>query len=88
MVMKEEVVFLTIEEAKKMLPDRDMVSTFRKAGIGIYTYDWNKQDIIDTINKFIGTVQLSGNTATSIGYGIVLLDDSGYLFIETRQEGE
>ena len=84
-MMSEDIVMLTFEEAEKMLPDRDVIHTFRQGGIALIGCDWDKQDIIDTIKKFSNTVQLSGTTATSMGHGIVLEDDNGYLFIETKE---
>ena len=84
--MSEEIVFLTIEEAKNMLPVRDVVHTFRQGGLALIGCDWDKSDVLDTMNKFSDAIQLSGETATSMGHGIVLEDDKGYLFIETKEK--
>ena len=48
----------------------------------------DKKDIIDAMKKFSDTLQLSGKTATSMGHGLVIEDDHGYLFIETKQDGD
>jgi hypothetical protein len=87
--MSEEIVFLTFEEAEKMLPngDKDEIHTFRQMGNLLVGMDFSKQYILDLMNKYCNTVQLSGETATSMGHGIVLEDDKGYLFIESS-EGE
>jgi hypothetical protein len=87
-MMDEEIVFLTLEEAEKILPDRDKVHTFRNSRIALLGCDWDKKDIIDAMKKFSDTLQLSGKTATSMGHGLVIEDDHGYLFIETKQDGD
>ena len=84
--MGDNIVYLTIDEALNMLPEREVVHTFRQAGFTIIGCDWNRDDVINVMKKHIDTVQLSGKTATSMGHGIVMEDDRGYLFIETKEE--
>lgn len=81
--------YLTPEEAIEMLPDDEYVHTFRQSGIDgigvLMGADWNRSDVIDAINKY--KPQLSGQTASSMGHGIVLEDDRGFVFIETNGVG-
>lgn len=79
-----ERVILSKEEAIGMLPDGKLVHTFRNAVGAIIGADWDKKDIIDSIQNF--EVELSGSMATGMGHGMVLVDDVGMLFIETKKE--
>jgi hypothetical protein len=81
--MSEERVFLTPEDAEAMLPDGDLVHTFRGGGSIIIGADWDRNDLIKSFKKY--RPELSGEQATAMNHGIVLTDDRGYLFVETRK---
>jgi hypothetical protein len=77
-------VFLTFEEAEKMLPDGEWVHTFRGGGMMMIGADWKRKDILDALKEY--KPELSGEMATSMGHGLVLEDKMGYLFIATREQ--
>ena len=72
---------MTKEEAIKMLPEGDIVHTFRNGGNILMGADWDKDEIIKAMDKY--GVELSGEVAIRFNHRLVLKDDSGYLFIET-----
>ncbi|MBP2643946.1 MAG: hypothetical protein H6Q67_1833 [Firmicutes bacterium] len=76
-------VVLSREEAISMLPEGDNIHTFRSKGFLLMGADWSRDKIIKSIDKY--GCELSGEQATSMSHGIVLKDDVGYLFIETRE---
>ena len=79
--MQEERVKLTKDQAIAMLAPEGQIHTFRQAGPAILGADWDREDIIKAIEKH--PPELSGKQATAMQHGMVLLDEHGYLFIET-----
>lgn len=84
--MTDQIVRLTLEEATSRLPDRDKVHTIRQRGGFLFGADWDRADLLAHIEKY--GAEESGQYATNSGHGICLMDDSGWLFIETGNEGE
>lgn len=79
----EPRVFLTVEQAIEMLPDREEIHTLHPCNFGLVGGDWGKQDVIDQIKKY--KPELSGKLATSMGHKLCLGDYPDYgLFIETK----
>lgn len=78
----EPRVNLPFDVAVAMLPEGEQIHTFRGSGAMILGCDWDRLDIIAAIEKH--GAELSGKTATAMNHGIVLKDDHGYLFIETK----
>ncbi len=81
--MNERIV-LTKEQAINMLPNKEMIHTFRQGGPTLIGADWDKKDLIEAINKY--EVELTGEQARSMGHGMALYDEHGWLFIETKKE--
>lgn len=81
--MKDERVVLSKTEAIEMLPDTEKIHTFRQCGPMLLGADWDKENIIETINNH--DVEITGEQAQSMGHGIALHDDKGWLFIETKK---
>lgn len=83
-----ERVFLSLEDATKLLADSERIHTFRQGGAGILIgADWDREDIIERIKKH--GVELSGAQATNMGHGLVSVNQKNprdTLFIETEQE--
>ena len=73
---------VSFEDACAMLPDKEMVHTFRNPSFGLIGADWPKAVIVEALKKY--GAELSGKVATSMKHGLVLKDESGFLFIETR----
>ena len=74
---------MPLEEAKALLPKGSKVHTFRNSSFMLIGTDWSKARVISAMKKF--GVGLSGPQATAMNHGLVLIDDTGPLFIETTQ---
>lgn len=78
--------FLTAKQAIAMLPEGDYVHTFRD-GIGMLIgADWSRKDLIKAIKK--AKPELAGEMATNMKHGLVIFDDHGPLFIQTKENHE
>lgn len=80
--MDDERQPLTFDEAVAMLPEADRIHTFRGTGPILIGADWQRQKLLDAIKQF--GAELSGPSATRMRHGMVLIDDKGMLFIETK----
>lgn len=81
----EERVFLTEEQAIAMLDDDDgWIHTFRSAGMTLLGADIKRSEIIKKIKKY--QPELSGEMATNMHHGMVLIDEHGPLFIRTKED--
>ena len=78
----ENRVFITISQAESMLPDGDTIHSFRQSGTMLIGADLSREHILELIATF--KVELSGPTATSMKHGMVLEDNVGLLFIQTK----
>lgn len=81
-----EKVHLTVQQALLMLPDGDLIHTFRQAGPMLLGADIERKEIAALLAIFDSTVQLAGPAAAHMKHGIVLTDDTGPLFIATRED--
>lgn len=80
--MSEEREPVTFEEAEQMIGDGERIHTFRNPAAGVMLgCDWDRADILDHVKKY--GAELSGPSATAMKHGLVLMDDTGPLFIET-----
>jgi hypothetical protein len=79
-------VKLDIATAKGMLlVESGHVHTLRQPSKGILLgADWAYTEIVDTMTAY--EVELSGETATKAGYGLVLIDETGPLFLATKED--
>ena len=75
-------VKLSAAEAIAMLPDKEDIHTFRNPGGMLVGADWGREIIVEAIEKC--GCELSGDQATTMKHGLVLQDEHGYLFIETK----
>ena len=78
----DERVIVTLEDAITRLPDGDRVHTFRQAGCMMIGADWLLNDLLAAMREH-GVIE-SGPAATGMKHGLVLIDERGPLFIETR----
>lgn len=79
--------FLTIDQAKAMLAEGKNIHTFRQSGYALLGADWERSEIIKALESS-DSIELSGQAATALGHGICIKDESGWLFIETREEAK
>ena len=79
---------LSYDEAVAMLPDREKVHTFRQGGLGLLGADWPREKILAAIKEHLDTLNETEGVSKRMGHGLVLVDDTGPLFIETRKANE
>lgn len=85
----DERVELTPEQAIAMLPDGDVIHTFRNPGGMLLGADWNRTDIEREIRE-AERRELAGEVATNTGHGLVLFPPGAkcqrdLLFVATRE---
>lgn len=85
----EDRVFLTPEQALAMLPEGDLIHTFRNSGGMLLGADSNRADIEEEIRK-AEKREVAGEMATSMGHGLVLRPKGAkyqgdLLFVATRK---
>ena len=92
-------VVLIVEDALAMLPDPpdattdedgeitpDVIHTFRSAPNNMLVgADWPREKLVALIRT--GKPELAGEIATGMGHGLVVWDETGPLFIQTRKAG-
>ena len=73
-----------LDEAIERLADNDgQVHTLRDAGVAMIGADWDRDTLVAAMQKH--GVEESGPAATAARHGLVLIDEHGPLFIETRE---
>jgi hypothetical protein len=82
----EEKIDLTYEEAVAMLNPDGRIHTFRSTPMALLGADADREDILQMLRD--NGPQLSGPQAANMHHGLVVFDDHGPLFIETRQDDE
>lgn len=75
-----EKIRLTPEEAIACLPDGDLIHTLYSNGFVLVGADWDRQEVIDHINKHNGA-EIAGPAARRMNHGICL-DAASRLFCE------
>jgi len=78
--MKNEYL-VSFEEAKKRLPKRKMIHTFREAPFGLLGAEWSKRDILKALKTH--AIKETGPMAKGANHGLAIHDEHGWLFIET-----
>lgn len=85
--MDDERVYLTVDEAIRMLPNERLIHTYRQGdGFSLCGAHWTRDLVVAKIR--IGKPELSGETATSMRHGLTITDEHGRLWIETKQQTE
>lgn len=80
----EEREIVTPEQAAAMLPDGDTVHVFRNPmGNTLVGADWTKAELLKAFQKY--GVELSGPAATAMHHGICFMDESGWVFVSTKE---
>ncbi len=78
--------FLTIDEAKKAMKPGKQVHTFRSSTNMLVGCDWSRAHLLEILEKHSETIQRGGEMCSKMGHGLVVFDDQGPLFIETRDK--
>ena len=74
-----------LEKALEMIKfNKSRVHTFRSSPGILIGADWSKSELLKAIKKF--GIAESGPSAVAMGYALVLIDEHGPLFIETRNQ--
>ena len=84
--MSKERTVVPFNEAKKRLPAGSMVHTFRESGFMKIGADWAKKDVLAIMKKH--EISETGPMAQATNHGLVIFDESGYLFIATKPKEE
>lgn len=72
-----------LEDAMAMLSSAELIHTFRSAGGILIGASWERKELFDHMDKF--GVELSGPFASAMNHRLVVIDDLGPLFIETKE---
>ena len=83
--MKDSRKFITPEEAIGLLNDGDQIHTIRNTGGVLFGADYNREKLIERINANPDKLEIGGETCRSMKHGLIL-NDGGFLFIETSEE--
>jgi len=80
---------ISMESAIEFLPEGNIVHTYRQSGPMIIGCDHDKAGLIEDIQK-AEEILITGEHAQNMRHGLVIHDDNGPLFIETktRTDGE
>jgi predicted RNase H-like HicB family nuclease len=85
--MDDERVYLNTDEAIRMLPDGDMIHTYRQGGgLVLIGADLERERLVEKIKS--GKPELAGENATRSGHGLAIVDEYGLLYIETKRQTE
>ena len=82
----EEREFITAEKARQMLPNLELVHTFRSAPGVLLGCDMEKPKLEAEIDRC--QCELSGPVATKMKHGLVVHTADGPLFVETVQAAD
>ncbi len=78
---------VSFDKALEMIKfNKSRVHTFRSSPGMLIGADWTKSKLIKAMKKF--GVQQSGPSACLMNHALVLIDEYGPLFIETKSEGK
>jgi len=80
-----EKKFITPEEAIALLNEGEFIHTFRNPSGLLIGCDLNRQSLIDRINSNPKNLQIGGDAYRQLNHALIL-EDNGYLFIETIAE--
>lgn len=76
-------VILTFEQAADMLAEGEHVHTFVQSGAVLIGADWGRPKLLALMRE--SACELAGDTATSMGHGLVVWDGKRPLFVATKE---
>lgn len=77
---------LTYDEAILLLNDGDEIHCIRNGSNLIVGCNHSRESLLKNMKDHEETLELGGETCSSLNHGLVLCDESGYLFIKTNKE--
>lgn len=77
--------FITPKEAISLLNEDEQIHTFRNPNGMLLGCDHSRESIIERLEANPDKIEIGGDTCRRMKHGIIL-DDDGYLFIETNEE--
>lgn len=83
MTGNDRIVRLSVSEALSRLPEGETIHTLRPMGEILFGSDWSRGRVEGAI-RASALVEESGPGATEAAHGLVIEDDRGPVFIETR----
>ena len=84
--MGDEKVYITFEDAVELMVDDDYVHTFRNPAGIMLGADHSRSELLDKMKR--SKLELAGEMATAMRHGLVMTDETGPLFIETKEQEE
>lgn len=79
--------FITVEQAIEMLPDSEMIHTFRNSPSMLIGADWPRDAVIEELRKAgAHEIERGGENCRRMKHALVLWTSLGPLFIETKEE--
>ena len=77
--------FITPEEAINLLNNDEQIHTFRNPNSMLIGADHDRESIIERLEANPDKIQIGGEQCRRMKHGLIL-EDGGYLFIETNEE--
>lgn len=74
---------LPFDEAIALIPEGDTIHTIRQFGASTLGADIPRAELMEKL-KVAFLVKRAGAKSTRIGHGLALLDERGWLFVETK----
>ena len=75
--------FITPEQALSILNEGEEIHTFRNPNGMLLGADWDRQNVIDEINKEGAVLEIGGETCRKMNHGLVINQS---LFVEADEE--
>lgn len=83
---KDDKRLISDAEALHLIEDGEYVHTLRSAGNVLLGGDVSRIRLIQVLEEFCDTIEIAGELARSLGHGVVVIDQTGPLFIKTNVE--
>jgi len=84
--VEESRVDLSTEEALSLLPKEDLIHTFRSIGSVLIGADWEREELVDLINR--SHCEIGGSRSIALGHGLVIWSGTDPLFVHTIDDNE
>ena len=80
-----ETRFITPKEAISLLNDDEQIHTFRITNGMLIGADHDRESLIERLEANPDNIQIGGEQCRRMKHGLIV-EDGGYLFIETNEE--
>lgn len=84
---KNGQIVITLEEALKLLPEKEDIHTFMNPAAGMLLgADWSRDDVVKAL-ALSKEIHLTGEAAQAMDHGLAIFrGDGATVFIETRKK--